>query len=230
MNNNLTSINSLNSSTDRVVLLPKNPGMFFVFWQFSDARTKLFMSGSYKNEIVLKLFNAQDRTCLPAVAQDSIHRQAGIAEFKFRWDTFKAYISYPVTPSGAKGATGKYQTSGRESGVPCPNPQHGVFPTCASFSEGGGAPSYVGETVFLPEVFLPNHSYPKNARLPSNLSSANVFEGGQATSIYAVAFVETVSGSIETLAESNVFAICPASAGAQNFLTDNSEYYRKVVT
>lgn len=134
MNNNLNLTNSLNSLTDRLVILPKNPDMFFVFWQISDARTKLFVSGGYKPEIVLKIFNAEDKT--------------SIAEFKFKWNTFKAY-------------------------VPCPR---------------------------------------------------NVIN------IYAVAFVETVGGSAETLAESNILAICSdRTSGTQNFLTDNSEYYKKAV-
>ncbi|HAT71806.1 MAG TPA: hypothetical protein DCS63_03215 [Elusimicrobia bacterium] len=40
---------------DRLVLLPKNPGLFFFFWQFSSGRAAAFLSGAFSPEIELRL-------------------------------------------------------------------------------------------------------------------------------------------------------------------------------
>ncbi|MBI4350933.1 MAG: DUF4912 domain-containing protein [Elusimicrobia bacterium] len=66
---------------DRLVLLPKNPGTFFVFWRFSESRADLFRLASFSPEIELRLSCADDRT--PA----SSHRA--------QWQAGRAYLPVP---------------------------------------------------------------------------------------------------------------------------------------
>ncbi len=45
---------------DRLVLLPKNPGAFFIFWQLSAGRAEAFLSGSFSPEVELRLACVDD--------------------------------------------------------------------------------------------------------------------------------------------------------------------------
>ena len=45
---------------DRLVLLPKNPGAFFIFWQFSAGRCEAFRSGGFQAEVELRLACVDD--------------------------------------------------------------------------------------------------------------------------------------------------------------------------
>ena len=66
---------------DRLVLLPKNPGLFFVFWQFSESRADSFRTASFAPEIELRVCYADDRT--PAAA------------YKAKWQVGRAYLPVP---------------------------------------------------------------------------------------------------------------------------------------
>lgn len=66
---------------DRLVLLPKNPGTFFVFWQFSESRAEAFRTASFSPEIELRLCYADDKT------QASPHRA--------QWQAGRAYLPVP---------------------------------------------------------------------------------------------------------------------------------------
>lgn len=70
---------------DRLVLLPKNPGTFFIFWQFSAGRQEAFRSAAFAPEIELRLSGADDNS--PA----GTHRAS--------WQAGRAYL-----PSGRGGA------------------------------------------------------------------------------------------------------------------------------
>lgn len=70
---------------DRLVLLPKNPGTFFVFWQFSAGRVDAFHSSSFASEIELRLSYADDNS------QAGAHRAP--------WQAGRAYL-----PAGRGGA------------------------------------------------------------------------------------------------------------------------------
>lgn len=67
---------------DRLVLLPKNPGVLFVFWQFSGGRLESFRSSDLGGEVELRLFYCEDK------AQASCSRAA--------WDQWKAYLEVPA--------------------------------------------------------------------------------------------------------------------------------------
>jgi hypothetical protein len=67
---------------DRLVLLPKNPGSFFVFWQFSAGRAETFASGAFAPEIELRLACADDG--------------AQAAPVKAGWQTGRAYLPVPA--------------------------------------------------------------------------------------------------------------------------------------
>jgi len=45
---------------DRMVLLPKNPGTFFVFWQLSASREDSFRSGAFSPEVEVRLLCSED--------------------------------------------------------------------------------------------------------------------------------------------------------------------------
>lgn len=47
---------------DRLVLLPKNPGVFFALWRFCAARAEAFRAGALAGEVELRLFYSDDRT------------------------------------------------------------------------------------------------------------------------------------------------------------------------
>ncbi|MDO8805683.1 MAG: DUF4912 domain-containing protein [Elusimicrobiota bacterium] len=66
---------------DRLVLLPKNPGTFFVFWQFSEGRADSFHTASFSPEIELRLSYAEDKT--PA------------SSHKAQWQAGRAYLPVP---------------------------------------------------------------------------------------------------------------------------------------
>lgn len=70
---------------DRLVLLPKNPGTFFVFWQFSAGRADAFHSSSFASEIELRLSYSDDNS------QAGAHRAS--------WQAGRAYL-----PAGRGGA------------------------------------------------------------------------------------------------------------------------------
>ncbi|PJA12762.1 MAG: hypothetical protein COX65_08105 [Elusimicrobia bacterium CG_4_10_14_0_2_um_filter_56_8] len=66
---------------DRLVLLPKNPGQYFIFWQFSEGRADSFHAASFAPEIELRLYYADDRS--PA----AVH--------KAQWQAGSAYLPVP---------------------------------------------------------------------------------------------------------------------------------------
>ncbi len=67
---------------DRLVLLPKNPGVLFLFWQFSHSRAEAFRSGAFSPEVELRLVCAEDG------ASASAHRAA--------WQTGRLYLPVPA--------------------------------------------------------------------------------------------------------------------------------------
>ena len=66
---------------DRLVLLPKNPGTFFIFWQFSAGRADSFRLASFSPEIELRLSYSDDKT--PA------------SSHKAQWQAGRAYLPVP---------------------------------------------------------------------------------------------------------------------------------------
>lgn len=66
---------------DRLVLLPKNPGEFFSFWNFSGARQEAFRSGALGAEVEVRLF------CIEGGTAASSKRAA--------WDSGGAYVAIP---------------------------------------------------------------------------------------------------------------------------------------
>lgn len=69
------------SERDRLVLLPRSPSSIFAYWEWTPSRTEAFRNSSLKGELILKLFNAEDKT--PAT------------EFPCMWDSLKMYIKPP---------------------------------------------------------------------------------------------------------------------------------------
>ncbi|OGR66243.1 MAG: hypothetical protein A2X31_05840 [Elusimicrobia bacterium GWB2_63_22] len=67
---------------DRLVLLPKNPGSFFVFWLFSAGRAEAFASGAFAGELELRL------ACVDDGAQASV--------LKAGWQAGRAYLPVPA--------------------------------------------------------------------------------------------------------------------------------------
>lgn len=67
---------------DRLVLLPKNPGVFFVLWRFCASRTEAFMTAALGGEVELRLFYADDKT-------QAFSRKAA-------WSAAGAYLDVPV--------------------------------------------------------------------------------------------------------------------------------------
>lgn len=66
---------------DRLVLLPKNPGTFFVFWQFSEGREESFRSGGFAPELEIRLSTSADRSF--------------VSSHKYPWQAGKAYVPAP---------------------------------------------------------------------------------------------------------------------------------------
>lgn len=66
---------------DKLVLLPKNPGSFFVFWGFSAGREEAFRSGAFAPEIELRLSYTEDRS--------------SAAVHKAPWQAGRAYLPVP---------------------------------------------------------------------------------------------------------------------------------------
>ena len=66
---------------DRLVLLPKNPGVFFVLWRFCASRSEAFETSALGGEIELRLFYADDKT------QASCRKAA--------WNAGGAYLEAP---------------------------------------------------------------------------------------------------------------------------------------
>ncbi len=67
---------------DRLVLLPKNPGAFFVFWQFAGGRSDAFRAGAFAPEVELRLVYSEDRT------------QA--SSYRADWQAARAYVPVPA--------------------------------------------------------------------------------------------------------------------------------------
>ncbi|MEI7528101.1 MAG: DUF4912 domain-containing protein [Elusimicrobiota bacterium] len=67
---------------DRLVLLPKNPGAFFVLWLFSASRAEAFRSGALAGEVELRLFFQEDKA-------QAFSRKAA-------WDAGGAYLDVPA--------------------------------------------------------------------------------------------------------------------------------------
>jgi len=67
---------------DRLVLLPKNPGAFFIFWQLSAGRAEAFRSAAFSPEIELRL------TCVDDNAVTSV--------FKAAWQAGRCYAAVPA--------------------------------------------------------------------------------------------------------------------------------------
>ncbi|OGR44107.1 MAG: hypothetical protein A2X35_12985 [Elusimicrobia bacterium GWA2_61_42] len=68
------------------MLLPKNPGTFFVFWQFSSSRAEAFRSGAFDPGIELRLACVEDGSQLHSLRTD--------------WQTGRVYL-----PAAAQGRT-----------------------------------------------------------------------------------------------------------------------------
>lgn len=66
---------------DRLVLLPKNPGTFFVFWQFSAGREDAFSASSFAPEVELRLYYSDDKS--------------HAASHKAPWQAGRAYLPVP---------------------------------------------------------------------------------------------------------------------------------------
>ena len=66
---------------DRLVLLPKNPGIFFIFWQFSGCRADSFRTASFSPEIELRLYYAGGKT--------------PVSSHKVPWQAGRAYLPAP---------------------------------------------------------------------------------------------------------------------------------------
>jgi len=67
---------------DRLVLLPKNPGAFFVLWRLGASRMEAFRSGSLGGEVELRLLYSDDKA-------HAFSRKAA-------WDAGGAYLEVPV--------------------------------------------------------------------------------------------------------------------------------------
>jgi hypothetical protein len=67
---------------DRLVLLPKNPGTFFVFWQLSAGRADSFRSGAFAPEVEVRLVCQEDSSI-----SDSR---------KCPWQPGRAYVPVPA--------------------------------------------------------------------------------------------------------------------------------------
>ena len=66
---------------DRLVLLPKNPGAFFVLWRFCASRAEAFRNGVIGGEVDLRLFYSDDKT-------QAVSRKA-------QWGDGGAYLDAP---------------------------------------------------------------------------------------------------------------------------------------
>lgn len=77
----MDNLNKTLPSTDRLVLLVKNPGKIFVFWVWNKAKTENFLNKKFKKDIVLKFYYAQERffACQKIL----------------NWDKFKEYMDIP---------------------------------------------------------------------------------------------------------------------------------------
>ena len=67
---------------DRLVLLPKNPGVFFIFWQFSAGRLEAFRAGAFSPEIELRLSCVDD--------------SAVVSSVKAAWQAGRCYAAVPA--------------------------------------------------------------------------------------------------------------------------------------
>ncbi|MBI5744480.1 MAG: DUF4912 domain-containing protein [Elusimicrobia bacterium] len=66
---------------DRLVLLPKNPGNFFIFWQLSAGRAEAFRSGALGPDVELRLSYSDDLT----------HAHS----YHLPWQPGRAYVRVP---------------------------------------------------------------------------------------------------------------------------------------
>lgn len=78
------------SERDRLVLLPRSPSSIFAYWEWTPSRTEEFRNSSLNGELILKLFNAEDKT--PAEGSPAA---VCVAEFPCMWDSLKMYIKPP---------------------------------------------------------------------------------------------------------------------------------------
>lgn len=78
----MTGLSKPLPAEDRLVLLPKNPGRFFVFWQLSGGRAEAFRSGAFSPEVELRLTYSDDKT------HASSHRVP--------WQPASAYLAVPA--------------------------------------------------------------------------------------------------------------------------------------
>jgi len=67
---------------DRLVLLPKNPGVFFVLWCFCASRAEAFRAAALGGEVELRLVYSDDKA--PASSR------------KTAWDSGGAYLEVPA--------------------------------------------------------------------------------------------------------------------------------------
>lgn len=74
-------LDCFNSEKDSLVLLPVSPLSLLAYWQWTPAKTEAFRGAKLKGDLVLRLFNAEDKS--PA------------AEFPCRWDGLKMYVKPP---------------------------------------------------------------------------------------------------------------------------------------
>ncbi len=66
---------------DRMVLLPKNPGTCYVFWQFSSGRAEAFRAGAFAPEVELRLACVEDGSRSSVIKAD--------------WQAGRAYLPVP---------------------------------------------------------------------------------------------------------------------------------------
>ncbi|OGR67548.1 MAG: hypothetical protein A2081_06500 [Elusimicrobia bacterium GWC2_61_19] len=83
---------------DRLVLLPKNPGTFFLFWRFSSGRAEAFRSGAFAPETEIRLVCVDDG--------------AHAASLKADWQAGRLYAPVP-----AQGRTYQAALYGLRAGV-----------------------------------------------------------------------------------------------------------------
>ncbi|OGS12497.1 MAG: hypothetical protein A2285_07515 [Elusimicrobia bacterium RIFOXYA12_FULL_57_11] len=83
---------------DRLVLLPKNPGAFFVLWRFCASRVAAFRAAALAGEIELRLFSVDDK--------------AQVSCLKAAWGAGKAYLTVPA--QGGMYAVALYALRGGE--------------------------------------------------------------------------------------------------------------------
>lgn len=77
----MDNLNKTFPISERLVLLVKNPGKIFVFWNWDKTKTENFLNKNFKKEIILKFYYAQERS----FACQKI----------LNWDKLKEYMDIP---------------------------------------------------------------------------------------------------------------------------------------